>query len=323
MNIRILNHTILSLFVVLVSSCNGKKDNESTNEIKKAEPEAVSLLGKELYPRELSATIKADYKKKLEDTRLKYKANDKDETNIIWYGRRLAYLDRYREAIDVYTRGLEVHPDSWRILRHRGHRYITTREFDRAIADLSRAASLIVGTVPEIEPDGLPNKLNKPLSTIQWNIYYHLGLAYYLKGDFENAKGAYQMCLDMSDNPDILVAATDWSYMTKRRLGEVEGAEALLPSITKDMDMIENDSYFNRIMMYKGLQSPDDLLIYDEDISDGSLVIATQGYGVGNWFLYNGDTTRAVEIFNKVIEGDYWSAFGYIAAEAELAQFQE
>ena len=313
---------LISLIAILVA-CSEEKKDETAQKVKKSEPEAISLLGKELYPRKLSASTEADYKKKLEDTRLKYKANNQDETNIIWYGRRLAYLSRFKESIDVYTKGLELHPESWKILRHRGHRYISTRELDRAVADLSRAAMLAAGTDPEIEPDGLPNKLNKPLSTVQWNVYYHLGLAYYLKGDLENARGAFQMCVDMSDNPDILVASTDWLYMIHRRLGDVDSAEALLPAITEDMEIIENDSYFRRIMMYKGLTEPDDLLLVDESISDGSLALATQGYGVGNWYLYNGDSTKAIDTFNKVLEGEYWSAFGYIAAEAEIARMQK
>ena len=316
--------TILYLFLALIITVSCTSDKTKTPpKQKEPEPEAISLLGEKLYPRKLSATTEADYKKKLEDTRLKYKANDQEEINIIWYGRRLAYLSRFTEAIEVYTKGLEVHPESYKILRHRGHRYISIRNLDRAIADLTRAAALAAGTEPEIEPDGLPNKLNQPLSTTQWNIYYHLGLAYYLKGDFENAKGAYQMCLEMSDNPDILVAATDWLYMINRRLGDTESAEALLPAITEDLAMIENDSYFNRIMMYKGLIEPEDLLYVDESISDGSLAYATQGYGVGNWYLYNGDTTKAVEIFEKVVAGEYWSAFGYIAAEADLARMRK
>ena len=48
--------------------------------------------------------------------------------------------------------------------------------------------------------------------------------------------------------------------------------------------------------------------------------IATQGYGVGNWYLYNGDEDRALEIFERIIEGTSWAAFGYIAAEAEVAR---
>jgi hypothetical protein len=32
---------------------------------------------------------------------------------------------------------------------------------------------------------------------------------------------------------------------------------------------------------------------------------------------------KAKEIFEKVIKGKYWAAFGYIAAEAELARSQK
>lgn len=35
-----------------------------------------------------------------------YQADPGDEDAIIWYGRRLAYLSRYNDAIEVYSRGL-------------------------------------------------------------------------------------------------------------------------------------------------------------------------------------------------------------------------
>ncbi|MGH7595148.1 MAG: tetratricopeptide repeat protein, partial [bacterium] len=53
------------------------------------------------------------------------------------------------------------------------------------------------------------------------------------------------------------------------------------------------------------------------------LDIATQGYGVGNWYFYNGQAEKAREIFEKVIKGKYWAAFGYIAAEAELRRMSK
>jgi hypothetical protein len=46
--------------------------------------------------------------------------------------------------------------------------------------------------------------------------------------------------------------------------------------------------------------------------------IATQGYGVGNWYLVNGDEKKAREVFERVLAGKAWAAFGYIAAEADL-----
>jgi hypothetical protein len=42
---------------------------------------------------------------------------------------------------------------------------------------------------------------------------------------------------------------------------------------------------------------------------------------VGNWHFYNDDVERALEVFRAVVDGDAWAAFGFIAAEAELARF--
>jgi hypothetical protein len=72
--------------------------------------------------------------------------------------------------------------------------------------------------------------------------------------------------------------------------------------------------------MYKGALSPDSLL---EVENASALDIATQGYGVGNWYFYNGQVEEAREIFEKVIKGKYWAAFGYIAAEADLRKIQK
>ena len=49
--------------------------------------------------------------------------------------------------------------------------------------------------------------------------------------------------------------------------------------------------------------------------------LATYGYGVGHWYLVNGQRARAREIFERVVSGAQWPAFGFMAAEAELARW--
>src|SRR4029079_14854032 len=110
----------------------------------------------------------------------------------IWLGRRLAYLGRFPEAIEAFTQGIAIHPADARLYRHRGHRYITTRRFDREVADLTKASQLVAGKQDEVEPDGAPNKAGIPRSTLQSNIWYHLGLAQYLSGDFDAALASYR-----------------------------------------------------------------------------------------------------------------------------------
>jgi tetratricopeptide (TPR) repeat protein len=283
------------------------------------EPEAVSLLGKPLYPMALTPERSQKLEEDLAQARAAFDDNPDALDNIIWLGRRLAYLGRYREAIAVYTRGLERWPTSYRLLRHRGHRWISVRELDRAIVDLERAVTLIEGVPDAIEPDGAPNRYNIPRSTSHSNIWYHLGLAYYLRGDFEEAARCYRECMKFSDNDDMLCATTDWLYMTYRRLGQDEAARALLQPIRAEMAILENHAYHKRLLMYKGELAADSLLS-PEGASD--LDLATQGYGVGNWYLCSGDTAAARATFERVVEGTYWPAFGYIAAECELLRLR-
>ncbi|MEJ2084237.1 MAG: tetratricopeptide repeat protein [Acidobacteriota bacterium] len=280
------------------------------------EAPVLSLFGEPLPPVELSDEVRARFENRLAAARAEYETNPENADALIWLGRRLAYLGRYREAIEVFSRGMEIHPDDARFYRHRGHRYITTRQLDLAIADLETAADLVADDEDQVEPDGLPNERGIPTSTLQTNIWYHLGLARYLAGDFVAALAAYEKCLELSTNPDMLVATTHWLYMTLRRLGRQEAAAAVLEPITADLDIIENHDYHRLLLFYRGELGEDEVT---GDETDGPGSAAAQ-YGLGNWHYYEGRPERAEEIYLELLESEQWAAFGYLAAEAELAR---
>jgi tetratricopeptide (TPR) repeat protein len=279
-------------------------------------PEATSLFGTPLFAPEIAPDQRTRLEANLAKARAEYTANPQSAEAAIWVGRRLAYLGRFREAIEVYSQAIARHPDEPRLYRHRGHRYITIRKFDEAIADLALASRLVRGQSDEIEQDGAPNPAGVPRSTLQSNIWYHLGLAHYLKADFAAALDAYREGMKVSSvNDDMLVATTDWLYMTLRRLHRDDEARRVLEPITERMDILENAAYHARLLMYKGLRSPESVLNLN---TADDVQIATQGYGVGNWYLVNGDRATAKQIFERVIAGRAWPAFGFIAAEADL-----
>ena len=280
-------------------------------------PEATSLSGKPLYPIDLPNRQKLEADLAQAEKDLAARPNDADA--IIWVGRRYGYLWRYQDAIAMFTKGIAQHPNDARMYRHRGHRYITVRQFDRAIADFEKAVSLIKGKPDEIEPDGAPNPSGKPRSTLQFNIWYHLALAHYLKGDYEKALSAWNECMKVSTNDDSVTATSDWLWMTLMRLGRKAEAAKVLDRISPKMEILENGSYHRRLLMYKGLEKPEALL---DPANADALTVATQGYGVGNWYFVNGDRARARDIFQKVVNGPQWSAFGYIAAEADLQRMR-
>jgi tetratricopeptide (TPR) repeat protein len=281
-------------------------------------PEATSLLGKPLVPAPIAAETRKTLEANLAQAEITYRKNPDDADAIIWLGRRTAYLGRYRDAIEIFSGGIAKHPRDARLYRHRGHRYITVRELGKAIADFTRAADLVAGQPDQVEPDGQPNARNIPTSTLQSNIYYHLGLGHYLTGDFANAADAYAKGLAVSKNPDMLVATTYWYYLTLARLGRTAAAAALLAPITADMEIIENASYHRLLRMFKGELTPESLLAP----SAPGLDAVTTRYGVAGWHLATGRTAAAVALLREIVDGhpQQWPAFGYVAAEADLAR---
>jgi len=316
---------LCALLAVATSACGSPADPPAPVAESPAEQpvEAISLLGVALRRPDLPDSARARLEENLATAEAAYAADPDSEETIIWLGRRLAYLSRYGEAIDVFSGGLELFPESYRLRRHRGHRYISTRQLDLAVIDLAAAAELAAGREDQIEPDGAPNALGIPLGTDHFNIWYHLALAHYLQGDFDAALAAYEECMAVSGNPDLLVATSDWMVMTLRRLGRGNETAPLLDAITADMEIIENDSYHRRLLMYKGELAAGDLLdLRSVDDPDQAVNVATQGYGVGNWYLTSGDEARAIEVYERILESTSWAAFGYIAAEADLARLR-
>jgi tetratricopeptide (TPR) repeat protein len=263
----------------------------------------------------ISDSVRKVFEEKLDKARLDY---EKDTTNadaIIWFGRRLAYLGRYEEAIRIFSRGLVHHSTDARLLRHRGHRWITLRCFDAAISDLERAANLIRGLPDETEPDGLPNSLNQPTSTLQSNIWYHLGLAYYLKGNNPKAIQAYRKGLEVSKSPDMYVAMVNWLFITLKKQNAGKKACELLMAVNSDMKLLESGDYLKILLLHK-------LRSGAAPTDPNSLSSSTYGYGYGMYQLLNGKKVEAKAIFEKLVSGNQWSSFGYIAAEQELKKLR-
>ncbi len=260
-----------------------------------------------------------DLEAELAAARAAWEADPADEDAIVWYGRRLGYLGRYLEAERVYTRGLELHPDSYRLRRHRGHRLISMRRFEEAARDLAQAARLIEGVPDAVEPDGMPNPAGVPRSTTHSNIHYHLGLAWYLQGRFERAEAAWTDGLAFARNDDMLCATSYWVYLSRRRLGDVEGAAAVLEPVRPDMEILENHAYHDLLRLFRGELAEEDVL---GDADGDAIQSATRLYGVGAFRLLEGDEAGARELFERAAGPGQGAAFGAIAAEAELRRLR-
>src|SRR5690606_695199 len=146
----------------------------------------------------------------------------------------------------------------------------------------------------------------------------HYGLAHYLGGEFDEAADKYLTTLKFCVDDDMTVATVDWLFMSLRRAGRKDEAQALLDQTSLDMH-INEPSYYRRMQMYKGAMTPEELL--DLESADRR-TLATQGYGVGNWYLTEGDEAAAVRVFERILQKGDRFAFGTIAAETDLKRLK-
>lgn len=260
------------------------------------EPEVRSLLGVNLYAQPAEGEELEKLLGELEEAKKNFVADPDNPENIVMYGRRLAYLWRYNEAIQVYTAGIEQFPEYAPLYRHRGHRHISIRQFDKAVEDLTIASRL---------------------NDSDFDIWYHLALAHYLEGNFADAEKAWRECGKYAENGDSIIAVSNWLYISLRRQGKKEEAAKILESIHDKMEVKENLSYYNLLLFYKGLKTEYEVF---QAAAESELDTATVYYGLGAWHLYNDNSKQEIGYFVEGTMGRYWPAFGFIAAEAELAR---
>ena len=235
----------------------------------------------------------------------------------IWVGRRKGYLGRYDDAIETYTEALEQFPENPKLLRHRGHRHISNRDFNQATIDLVMAWSKVNKKRDQIEPDGMPNDAGVPRSTLHTNILYHLGVALYAQGRFYEATNIFAECYNRSPNDDMKVASGWWLVLSAMRADQVDRARAVLATITPEMDLLENEVYHQLLLEARGEVgdfSDDPAAHLDPGVGN-----ATLDGGRAQWLLATGRTEEGLQACRDLLVSETApAAFGYIVAEADL-----
>lgn len=209
----------------------------------------VSLIGTELRDPDWSAATRAALEKDLLIARKVMEIAPEREDSWIWLGRRLAYLNRYDEAIEVFTEGLERFPGSYKLLRFRGRKLARSRQFERAIADYRRGLELMAGVADSYEPDGIVNARHQFLGSYRGNLHYYLGQTLWAVGDYAGTLEEMQRSIaePLVQNPDHRIATTYWRYLALRKLGRDEAAATLVRDVPTDLEMIENTTYYDGV----------------------------------------------------------------------------
>ncbi len=209
--------------------------------------------------------------------------------------RSLAALRRYDDAVGACGAAIEARPGDAEALRDRGHYHLNAGRLDAGLADLTKAETM---------------------SPKDRGVFYHLGLAYYLKGDFDKAATAYERCSDTSATDAARVECQAWLVPSLLRAGRRQDAKALLARLPSSPVAGHSSLYLDRLLLFKGVKTEADLAATMS--SEGAVTETTVGYGIGLWHLLNGRPGPARTYFQRAVGANLPTSWGARAAEAEL-----
>ncbi len=297
------------------------------------EPVRVSPSGRPLDPRPESAE-QAERIRRADDELLR---DPENPDRIIQAALAREEVWRYNEAVDLYSRGMQLAPGDYRFYLGRAHRILRLRRFDIALEDLNRAADL--------DPYG-------------FNTAYLRGLTFYLRGEFGRAADEYGRCMDLAGDEQALalaaagkvpgdprtcmmiaednqsrVAIIAWRYRALRRAGRHEEAARLLGTIPEGLDLTQwipvekygsligpddNSHYYEMLLYFKGLRSEEELL----DRGRWGSQWSTVAYGAAVFHWVEGRRERAIELMRSIVDEPFWARLGHVAAEADLLRLE-
>lgn len=244
---------------------------------------AVSLLGTPLRDPAWSPATRAALEKDIAIARAVLAIAPEREDSWIWLGRRLAYMNRFPEAIAVFGEGLQRFPGSYRLLRFRARKLARSRDFDGAIRDYERGLALMSGSEDSYEPDGIPNARNQFLGSYRSNFHYYLAQTKWAVGDYQAVLDgmARSAAEPLVQNPDHQVATRYWRYLALRKLGRHADAAALVAEVPEDLVMLENGSYYDGLRLMKGTLARADLAGREDAVSlfAAAMLLDFSGHG--------------------------------------------
>jgi tetratricopeptide (TPR) repeat protein len=209
--------------------------------------------------------------------------------------RSLAALRRHDDALAACSAALQIRPEDPEALRERGHYFLNTGQIDAGLSDLVAA---------------------EPLSRGDRGVYYHLGLAYYLKGDFGKAATVYERCADASTSAGARIECEAWLLPSLLRAGRRKEARALLARVSNAPLSGHAALYLDRLLLFKGERTEADLVATMP--SEGPATEAAVSYSIGLWHLLNGRPEAARKYFQRSLDSKLPTSWGARAAEAEL-----
>lgn len=297
------------VLVLFAGACAPQAESPSAEADQAPRERGQTLLGTPLREPDWSPDTRARLEEDLAIARAQFEVAPQREDSFIWLGRRLGYLTRWEEAIEVFTQGLEVHPESYKLLRFRGRHRARNRQLDLAIEDYRRGIELMEGEQDSFEPDGIINARNQFLGTYKSNLHYYLAQTSYAVLDYDSTVSGMERSYAeplLGATSDRLVATSYWLYLAHRKLGQDAEARAVVDAVAEGLELVENFTYYDGVLFFKGARTEQELLPEADSIV--KFAIAMQHH-------FDGNQERAEAMWLEIVEG---AAQGFWPAEAEI-----
>ena len=270
-------------------------------------PQVASLGGNALFAlKDTEGLVSAAQAEVLRDP--------KNPELLLKLGRTQDAIWRFRDATETYSSGIEKFPKDFRFYRMRGQRYISTRQFSKAIEDLQKVAKYAPGS---------------------FEAAYYLGLAYYFNGDHEKAASELgrceaqmktplpatgtqfegRTCESMREDKNRLIPVQYWRYLALRRAGLMSEAKKYLHvEVSALLDITGTKAFYDALLFFKGIKEINEVLA---GANEGSRDYLTRATAVATFLFTEGERAKACGIWRRDVMDPNWDHLGLINAESE------
>jgi tetratricopeptide (TPR) repeat protein len=330
------------ILAIVLTSCTAKHppevaetwdtDRQTESETQAEGPiiEAISLFGAGLIRPDFDEVSIRLLQTDLKNAVSQFSDFPDDPESILWVARKTAAFWRYRDAIFILTDGLSDNSSDFRFYRFRGHYYLNIREFDHAVEDLRTAVSLLGDWSGQNEPDAISGASFEPSATYGYTTWYHLGLAYYMKGEFSQAQQAFLNASEFAQNSDTRIQSIDWLFLSQLRGGTERLDLAKIRQIIASAEQL-SDGRSNLHRIYFMIGEYETVAAISSEAFSGERMLSEAFFGDYSpaeqlnlryahalKLQLSGDLSAARAAYMKILDTNYWASFSYIAAEAEL-----
>lgn len=308
--------SFLIFFLLHLSHCSPKTDIEESNQMLSNEmDELVNFLNTEFEIIEDSEKVFLKKQERLLAHEHQYSTAEDSIPAILDYSKSLINSYKFGDALEVINKGLSRFTNEASLLSERGHLLILARKLEPALNDLLAAKAALAETYDSTTLLTQEEKLERFL------VDYRIGIVYFALSDYAAAENSFQEASRLAHNDDAKIAVTDWRYLTNMRANKMAEAYRLLDSINVDKLVIQNTTYYKRILLYQNKFKSEELGNVDINEAFDKSEAITLLYGVASYEILHDELDKAKLILDKILDSGHWPTYAYLCAESDKKKY--